>query len=304
MKRGCNPEKIIIHRYGIDLKKFNYLKRKFDNDRIIFLTVGRFVEKKGIEYSLKALAKLPDKIHWEYRIVGEGDLLNNYKNIIEENNIKSNVKFLGPKTKSGVIQEMKSADIFVLTSITAQDGDSEGLPVALIEAHAMGLPLFISTYNSGIPELVNHEKTGLLSKEKDVNSIAENILRLASEKNIRKYFGENAVERIKDEFDINKLNDTLFSLLEWKRKTNEREDEFKHLLANKNWSYKEKLYADQIDNYSVNEVVNRPNISVIVISWRLHPDNIKSFQVLEKQRDQNFELIFVNNGADDKESNH
>ncbi len=60
---------------------------------------------------------------------------------------------------------MKSADIFVLTSITAQDGDSEGMPVALIEAHAMGLPV-ISTYHTGIPELVNHEKTGLLSKRK------------------------------------------------------------------------------------------------------------------------------------------
>ena len=55
------------------------------------------------------------------------------------------------------------------------------------------------------------------------------------------------------------------------------------------------------NNYSINKVINRPNISVIVISWRLHPDNVKSFQVLEKQRDQNFELIFVNNGADDKE---
>ncbi len=212
VKRGCNPDKVIIHRYGIDLERFSCKNRIFMKDKITFLTVGRFVEKKGIEFSLKAFAKIHKKIKSEYRIIGGGELYEECQEIVKKEGIGEHVTFLGPKTKTEVIQEMQNADVFVLTSVVAKNGDSEGVPVALTEAHAIGLPV-VSTYHSGIPELVIHKKTGLLSPEKDIDSIAENMLKIASDMDLRMDLSKNAEARVKDEFDIIKLNDRLYSFL-------------------------------------------------------------------------------------------
>ena len=141
VKRGCDPVKIKIHRYGIDLDSFSFKKRSFKKEKITFLTVGRSVEKKGIEYSLKAFAKIYKQVNSEYRIIGEGELQDKYQKIVNEEGIGECVKFLGAKTKAEVIAEMQNADIFVLTSVVAKNGDSEGVPVSLSEAHAIGLPV-------------------------------------------------------------------------------------------------------------------------------------------------------------------
>jgi GT2 family glycosyltransferase/glycosyltransferase involved in cell wall biosynthesis/Flp pilus assembly protein TadD len=294
-KRGCNQDKIIIHRYGIDLEGFFCKNRIFNKNKITFLTVGRFVEKKGIEYSLKAFAKIHKAVNSEYRVVGEGELLDKYLEIVALEKINDCVKFLGPKTKAEVIEEMRNADIFVLTSVVAEDGDSEGVPVSLTEAHAMGLPV-VSSYHAGISELVIHGETGLLSNEKNINSIAKNMLKIASDTGLRERFSKNATARVKDEFNIAKLNDKLFSILCDMKIQNDKINEFTNLLADKNWQYKRRLYLDKIRDFEIRKT-SQPDISVIVISWRLHPDNLKNFQILEKQRDQNFELIFVDNGG-------
>lgn len=76
---------------------------------------------------------------------------------------------------------------------------------------------------------------------------------------------------------------------------------FEYWLNKKGWQYKKGLYADCFESITFQKKVNEPDISVIVISWRLHPDNLKNFQILEKQRKQNFELIFVNNGGQESE---
>jgi glycosyltransferase involved in cell wall biosynthesis/MoaA/NifB/PqqE/SkfB family radical SAM enzyme len=77
--------------------------------------------------------------------------------------------------------------------------------------------------------------------------------------------------------------------------------EFSLLLEKRNWVNKKELYLEYLDRYEEFKKNVSPSISIIVISWRLHLDNLKSFQILKNQRDQNFELIFVNNGADEKE---
>ncbi|MFH1196288.1 MAG: glycoside hydrolase family 99-like domain-containing protein [bacterium] len=300
VKRGCDPGKITIHRYGIDLEKFVYKERIFNKEKIIFLTVGRFVEKKGIEYSLQAFAKIHKQINAEYRIIGEGDLYDKYMEIIKREELNDSIKFLGPKTKLEVIEEMQKADVFVLTSVVAKDGDSEGVPVALTEAHAIGLPV-VSSYHVGIPELVINGETGLLADEKDVDTIANNMLSIAQNINKRESFSKNAVLRVQDEFDIVKLNDKLFSIINNGKTQKDKLNKLINLLENKNWKYKYSLYADKISDFETIRSFDKPAISVIVISWRLHPDNLKSFQILDNQRNQNFELIFVDNGGKDGE---
>lgn len=212
IRHGCPSHKTLVHRYGINLSHFNPAVRKAASSPVVILTVGRLVEKKGIECSLKAIAKVPRNLEIRYRIVGDGPLLPRLRELVSELQIEDRVRFLGRLTREAVVSEMAAADVFVLTSITASDGDTEGLPVGLIEAHAMGLPA-VSTFHAGIPELVQHGKTGLLSKEGDEDRIAEYLAELISNAELRARFSRNARMRVQEEFDIEKLNDRLAALL-------------------------------------------------------------------------------------------
>mgnify|MGYP000303681705 CR=1 FL=1 len=212
MEHGCPSHKLIIHRYGVKLSSFRPVVREAPPFPQIILTVGRLVEKKGIEHSLRAFAKLPREMDVQYRIVGDGPLLHRLTALARELRIEERVRFLGALDRNAVIKEMEQADLFVLTSVTSSDGDQEGLPVSLIEAHALGLPV-VSTYHSGIPELVQHGKTGFLAPEGDVERIAEYMGSLISDADLRSRLSRNARRKVQDEFDIEKLNDALAGYL-------------------------------------------------------------------------------------------
>ena len=265
--------------------------------KIIFLTVGRLVEKKGIEFSIKAFSKICNKIDCEFRIIGDGPLSKKLIKLVNHLKISEKVIFLGEQNKDVVIREMKLADIFVLTSVTASDGDQEGVPVSLTEAQAMGLPV-ISSFHSGIPELVLHKKTGLLSGEKDIPDIAKNMLILAKNNAIRKEFSVQARQRVLSEFNIETLNDDLLNYItNDKHQTNlklERSQNLAQLILKKclsrvRWSAKISLYAPHIESHSELRKKSSPAISIIMISWRLHPHTVKSLHILREQEHQNFE---------------
>ncbi len=206
--RGCPEQKIRVHRYGIDITKFHPQEKPLRPDRIELLTVGRFVEKKGIGDSLRAFAKLPNRERCRYRIIGNGPLLEEMQAIIAETGISKLVELLGEKTSDEVAQAMRETDIFILTSVTASTGDQEGLPVSLIEAHTNGLPV-ISTIHAGIPELVAHGETGLLAAEHDIDTIASHLFRLTEDDQLRANMARNARIRAVKEFNIVSLNDKL-----------------------------------------------------------------------------------------------
>jgi colanic acid/amylovoran biosynthesis glycosyltransferase len=161
LQKGCPSEKMKVHRCGLNLRFFQPKPTNYKKEQIILLTVARLVEKKGIEYSLKALSKIKEKYKLRYRIVGDGPLKSDLEKLVRRLGLENQVEFLGALDKEGVVQQMSEADIFVLTSVTAGDGDQEGLPVSLIEAQAMGLPV-VSSYHTGIPELIADGQTGLL----------------------------------------------------------------------------------------------------------------------------------------------
>jgi hypothetical protein len=133
-------------------------------------------------------------------------------NLAKELHIEDKVRFEGFKTKPDIVKEMAQADIFVLTSATAPDGDQEGLPVSLIEAQAMSLPV-VATSHSGIPELVINHETGLLAPEKAVDQISAHMRALVSDVKLRITLGEKGRRRVQDEFNISQLNDRLFNCL-------------------------------------------------------------------------------------------
>jgi colanic acid/amylovoran biosynthesis glycosyltransferase len=208
LQKGCPSEKMKVHRCGLNLRFFQPKPTNYKKEQIILLTVARLVEKKGIEYSLKALSKIKEKYKLRYRIVGDGPLKSDLEKLVRRLGLENQVEFLGALDKEGVVQQMSEADIFVLTSVTAGDGDQEGLPVSLIEAQAMGLPV-VSSYHTGIPELIADGQTGLLAKEKDTEKIAEHLATLVRNHELRLTFGQKARERVKKEFDLAALNDEL-----------------------------------------------------------------------------------------------
>ncbi|MFW5891561.1 MAG: glycosyltransferase, partial [bacterium] len=169
----------------------------------------RLVEKKGVQYAVKAIAELVKEFpEIEYKIAGDGLLSSDIKNLIKELQVEEHIKMLGWKQQDEIEALLDESDLFLSPSVTSKEGDQEGIPVAIMEAMAKGL-IVISTYHSGIPELVQDGKTGLLAPERDVETLIQKIRYLINNEDEWGKLSSNAREFVKDNFDINKLNDDL-----------------------------------------------------------------------------------------------
>lgn len=178
---GCPKELISIQPMGIHLDRFPFQERKyFPGSKLKLLTVGRLVEKKGIEYGLRAAAGLVDLgINFEYLVAGDGPLRHNLERLASKLGIDSRVRFLGPVERTEVIRLYLESHVFLLPSVTAHNGDQEGLPVVILEALATGMPV-VSTEHAGIPEVIRDSVSGFLVPEKDSRALVEKIVYLAT----------------------------------------------------------------------------------------------------------------------------
>lgn len=204
IRRGCPARKITVQYSGIDLKKFSYIKRKNKTSRIRILTVARLHEKKGLPYLIKAFKKVR-KSHPDTRltIVGEGPERSKLKSLIRRLKLKKSIRLKGDLSHRKVAQEMRNADIFCLPSVTTKEGNQEGIPNALKEAMATGLPV-VTTKHGGIPELVTHKKEGLLVKERDVKGLAREIHILIRKPSLRIQLGKKGRKKVKRLFNSRK----------------------------------------------------------------------------------------------------
>jgi colanic acid/amylovoran biosynthesis glycosyltransferase len=133
------------------------------------------VEKKGIEYAIRALAQAARKhprVH--YDIIGDGPLRSQLQKLAVEQSVDGIVQFHGALNGESVRALLDRAHAFVLPSITAKDGDQEGTPVSLLEAQAVGLPV-ITTRHSGIPEIILDGESGWRVPEGDSDRLAERL---------------------------------------------------------------------------------------------------------------------------------
>lgn len=213
IRLGCNEKKTIVHRMGINLEKFKFSeRRKKSGGSIGVLTVGRLIEKKGHEYAIKAIAKIVRKYrNIEYIIAGGGPLRSKLEDLVSELGIESYIKFLGAVEQNEVLKLYYESHIFVLLSVTASNGDQEGIPVVLMEAQATGLPV-ISTYHTGIPEVVLDGKSGFLIPEKDVNALAERLEYLIEHPELWPEMGRAGRKFVEEKYDIKKLNQKLVEI--------------------------------------------------------------------------------------------
>lgn len=207
---GCDRNKIMVHRMGVSCSLFNFKERIYPRDgNVKFISVARLTEKKGIAYSIKAFSNLVHRYkNVEYNIVGGGHLRDELIKLVNKLNLNDNVKLLGQKSQDEVRNLLDQSHILIAPSVTAKNGDQEGIPVALMEAMAMGLPV-ISTQHSGIPELIENDVCGLLVPERDEKALEERISFLLNNPEKWAQYGRNGRARIEEEYEINNLNKKL-----------------------------------------------------------------------------------------------
>ncbi len=211
------PENVHLIYHGLDLKRFpepaEYGSERDGSDLsdpVRIVTVGRAVEKKGLDTLVDALAALPGDLNWSWTHIGGGTLSDALKAQVKRLDLSDRVKFLGSQPQTKVIDQYRSSDMFVLPCRIAADGDRDGLPNVLVEAASQKLAC-ISTPISGIVEMFTDEHNGLLVEPDNVTALSAAIERLARNPALRQKLGNAAAERVRNEFDahqtIRKLTD-------------------------------------------------------------------------------------------------
>ncbi len=213
VEMGCDASRMIVHHMGIDPDKFEYTEKNIDpSGPVRILTIGRLVEKKGHEFAIRAIADMVAKgCNIEYVIAGDGPLRDQLQILTDDLNATGQIRFIGSVTQDEVIDLYAASHIFLLPSVTASDGDKEGIPVVLMEAMAMGLHV-ISTTHSGIGELVIDGESGYLLPERDVEGLGEKLEHLIACPDLCRQMACRGREYVLQHYNINSLNRKLEEL--------------------------------------------------------------------------------------------
>jgi len=200
-KLGCDSEKIVYSPAG-PASDFFEISPSFSNKQV--LAIGRFVDKKAPHLSILAFKKVLEEVPEATLVMaGDGPLLNACKDLVKAFEIENSVNFVGRIDREQHKKLLKESILFVQHSKVAETGDSEGTPVAILEASAAGLPI-VSTIHAGIPDVVLEGKTGFLVPENDVDLMAERMIFILKDLAKAKEFGENGRFFVKENFTLKK----------------------------------------------------------------------------------------------------
>ncbi len=219
MKVGCSPDKIIVYHSAIDCSQFFFREREMpEGETVQLVSVCRLIEKKGTDVAIRAMARVAKNCpNVHFTIVGQGPLEDFLKQLVKKLNISDKVTFFGWGTQEDVVKVLDKSHIFLLPSITALNGDKEGIPNALKEAMAMGL-ITVATRHAGNPELIDDGISGFLVAEKNSKELARKIKYLIRHPEIWKPVAFAARKKIEDEFEtkksIEELEQIFYGLLD------------------------------------------------------------------------------------------
>jgi glycosyltransferase involved in cell wall biosynthesis len=196
-------EKITVLHCGINLDKFTMFKSKADSEKLRILSVGRLMPTKGFDDLIRSCRILKDlSLDFSCQIIGDGPMEKELKNLIKDLDLGASVELPGPLLQEEIADIYKKADVFVLASKKAQHHDvQDGIPVVLMEAMASGA-VVVSTRVSGIPELVNDGRTGVLVDAGDVQGLAQAIIKIDSSLALCEELKKNAKDKVYREFNI------------------------------------------------------------------------------------------------------
>jgi colanic acid/amylovoran biosynthesis glycosyltransferase len=203
---GCDANKIELVHYGprneFFLNEPNYKSKTF-------FSIGRFVDKKAPYLTILSFNLLLQEYQDAKLIMaGDGELLGVCKSIVKAFKIEDKVFFTGILNLDQTIEYMQSSLAYIQHSITAESGDSEGTPLAILEAQAARLPV-ISTYHAGIPDVVIDKTSGFLVEENDICGMKDAMLNILNDRELASRLGQKGRETVKENFTmeiyINKL---------------------------------------------------------------------------------------------------
>ncbi len=204
---ATQPSRVHLSYHGLDLTRFtDFDSRAHMRDgsdagsAVRFVSVGRAVIKKGYDTLLDALALLPDDIYWRFDHAGGGELLKDLQQQADKLGIADRIEWHGAMAQEDVLKLYRDGDIFVLPCRVAPDGDRDGLPNVLVEAASQGLAC-ISTNVSGVPELIDDGRHGVLVEPNDPEALAVALARLARDPDLRSRLGDAADCKVREQFD-------------------------------------------------------------------------------------------------------
>ncbi|MGD9616034.1 MAG: glycosyltransferase [Alphaproteobacteria bacterium] len=196
LARGFPPDKLLVHRYGVELDDRGNSDRECAEEGRPVLFAGRFVEKKGAAVLLEAMRLLDPAIRPPLVLAGDGPEAETLRRIAAP---LGNVEFTGWLPNDVLRQHMRRALALCVPSLAATDGDAEGLPNVVLEAMTEGAPV-VASRHAGIPEAVAHEATGLLVPPGDPEALAAALRRLVRDPDLRQTLGKRAREIAAERF--------------------------------------------------------------------------------------------------------
>jgi colanic acid/amylovoran biosynthesis glycosyltransferase len=207
---GCPSGRIELLRMGVDVDRIPFVVRSIDPGQPVrILSVCRLVEKKGIDFALRALhelGRLRPALRWSYEIAGDGPVRASLERLTHELGLESCVHFTGAISEEAVRAKLYECEIFLQPSVTADSGDMEGVPVSLMNAMAAGVPV-LSTFHRGIPELISDGVEGLLAPERDYLSLARNICTLLDSPETASSLAQASRRKVVLEFNHDRIID-------------------------------------------------------------------------------------------------
>ncbi|MGO2111566.1 MAG: glycosyltransferase family 4 protein [Pseudoclavibacter sp.] len=188
---GADPARVEVVPMGADLSTVRPHIPGDDELRLLF--VGRLVEKKGLGVLFDALRSLED-LNWRLVVIGDGPLRAEL-----ERDAPDGVRFMGSQGREELRAAYANADIVVYPSVPTDNGDQDGLPVALLEAMGSGCGIVASNL-PGISEALSHERNGLLVPPRNPASLSQAIRRLANDASLRHELGEEAARIARERY--------------------------------------------------------------------------------------------------------
>lgn len=168
----------------------------------VIVSAARLVPKKGLHFVPAALARLRQQgLRWRWRIVGDGPQREALQQACVQHGIADLVDFLGPRDNTVVRTELMQADLALLPCIVAADGERDGIPIFLVEAMALGVPV-VTTPVSGIPELVRGGDTGWLAAPGDSDALAEVLARALRDRALSAAIGDRGRAAVHGTLDV------------------------------------------------------------------------------------------------------
>lgn len=207
MAAGCPEKKTEVHYYGTDARKFYYERSYTQKEKVILFNLSTLVPQKGHIFLLRGIAALVEAgtRNFELRLAGSGELEEELKAFVTNNNLDEYVKFIGALKYASpqMMHEYQYADVFVHPSVIAPNGDKEGIPGTIIEAMSAGLPV-VSTFHAGIPHIIESGKSGLLVEEHDVTALSSSMEKFINNSSLREELGRKGQEYALNQLDLHK----------------------------------------------------------------------------------------------------